>query len=210
MVIRLVKIVYQITHFCDADHRGIQIAGERLYCRLPVCLGTWGDLLTTHGDDAADNVGAGAVDECRGITNRFARGEHVVYEQHPPRDRCANQTATFTVILGFFAVVRDAYITASTGKGNRGSNRDGYSFVGRTEQNIEFKPLGFDRLGIRLSQRCKRRTAADFTEIEEIWADPPGVERKLAELQYLLLQQEVDERYFTDLRQSLYILSSDN
>jgi exodeoxyribonuclease-3 len=129
--------------------------------------------------------GASSGDKIEGFANRSARGNDVINNQRPTHQRCANEVAAFSVILGFFAVETVWNIAIMmVCEGNAGGGCQRYPLVGRAKQNIELDAGSDDGLCIKAAQTGQLTPRVEQASIEKIRADTPRFESEFAETQY--------------------------
>src|SRR5690606_41157447 len=61
-------------------------------------------LLPIEGDQHPGSLGILGLDDLHDFTDGGTGGDHVIYDQHAPGQRRADQAAAFAVILGYLAV----------------------------------------------------------------------------------------------------------
>ena len=122
-----------------------------------------------------------------------AVADHVIHQQHPALERCANELAAFAVGLGLLAVKGRADRAAPLRQGDCRGHGDRNALVGRAEQHVELEARGNDGVGVEAAEFGQLRTAADVAEIEEVGAAQPGLQFKIAKAQHLLANHRGDE-----------------
>ena len=79
------------------------------------------------------------------------------------------------------------------GQRHGGGRRQRDALVGRAEQHVRLEPAMRDGLGIEAAQARQRTAALEQTGVEEIGADPPGLEGEFTELEHAFVDGELDE-----------------
>ena len=84
-------------------------------------------------------------------------------------------------------------------QGYRGGSGQRDALVGRAKQGIEGDPGVLDGGGVEAAQAGQMLAGIEQPGIEEIGADPPGLEGELTKAKYLILDGELDELPFVIL-----------
>ncbi len=128
------------------------------------------------------------------LANGGAGGDDVVHDQHPARERRADDRTTLAVVLSFLAIEAPRDITAVLfGQGHGDCRHQWNAFVGGPEQGIEFQSGGHDRGGVTATQASQGRAAVEQSGVEEVRANTPGFEGKFTEAQYAPADGEVEK-----------------
>ena len=70
-------------------------------------------------------------------------------------------------------------------QGDTGGGGQGYAFVGRSEQHIEFQSAFDNGLSVITSQAGQSRTGIEQTGIKKVRTDPTGLESEFAEAKHV-------------------------
>src|SRR6266571_3555630 len=76
-------------------------------------------------------------DHRKGLAHGGARRQHVVYDQHAARKRCADEPAAFSVILHLLAIEGEGHVASFAREGHGRPRGKDDAFVGGTEQHVE-------------------------------------------------------------------------
>src|SRR5690606_18834577 len=134
--------VDEIVELDDADHPDTQFPLEVLY-RGQVRVVA--DLAAVQRNRQSRDFRAGGGNEAMRLAGGGARGDDVIDNEHAAAQRCADDTAALAVRFAFLAIEGVGHVDVVVLGKRRGGERDqGYAFVGRPEQHVEFDLRGRD------------------------------------------------------------------
>src|SRR5690606_19783022 len=143
------------------------------------------DLFPVECDQDTGGLRAGLIDDLENFPDRGAGGDHVVKDQYAALDGRTYGAAALAVILALLAVERERIVVVvMLGKRRCRQRDERNALVGGAAQHVDLDIERRDGRRVTAAELRRGVTAVEQAGVEEVRADPPGLQLELTELQY--------------------------